>query len=169
MASWSKFYFGWEYPVCKWHVIMERERNKQRNILAPVPIRSTFAQLRRGQSQVLHIPLPRPKCLKILELLEGFYKMQNLGTQIYSKNLPRGRDPKNMDSEAHSSLRLTHTQWMTCHYYMMVPEETESNSDGSHEETATKGLLAEGQAEKVTDKEGGCTQSAGSRDTPTTS
>lgn len=46
---------------------------------------------------------------------------------------------------------------------MMVPEETESNSNGSYEETATKGLLTEGQAEKGTNKEGGCTQSSHSR------
>ena len=41
--------------------------------------------------------LQRPELLKILELPENFYKMQNLGTQSYSRNLPRGRDPKNMD------------------------------------------------------------------------
>lgn len=52
----------------------------------------------------------------------------------------------------------------------MDPEERESNSDGSYEETATKGLLTEGQAGKGTNKEGGCNQrvaTAGSHGTPT--
>lgn len=59
---------------------------------------------------------------------------------------------------------------MTCHYYITVSEETESNSDRSNEETTTKGLLTEGQAGKGTNKEGGCTQrvaTAGGHGTPT--
>ena len=59
---------------------------------------------------------------------------------------------------------------MTCHYYIRVPEETEFNSVGSNEETATNGLLTEGQAGKETNKEGGCTQRvarAGSHGIPT--
>lgn len=59
---------------------------------------------------------------------------------------------------------------MTCHHYIRVPEETESNSDGSNEETATRGLLTEEQAGKGTNKESGCTQrlaTAGSHGIPT--